>query len=92
MERALEHSESHAVARTINSRPRKAETASVGPPTREELCRLKEVLGISEGSLQFKKRGQGIYAVTYEHGKHVWKHVGSWIQLREKLGLERAVE
>lgn len=58
----------------------------VDPPTREQLQALKEVLGLENGSLQFKSRGAGVYLVTYEDGKHVWRHIGLWIQLREKLG------
>ena len=84
-ERSLERSESRETDR-IN--PEKAEALKVVAPTREELQRLKEVLGLSRGSLQFKKRGQGIYLVTYEHGKHVWKHLGQWNQLKEKLPQE----
>ena len=82
IERSLERSESRATNR-IN--PEKAEALKVVAPTREELQRLKEVLGISLGSLQFKERGQGIYLVTYENGKHIWKHLGRWNHLKEKL-------
>ena len=89
---SLERSESYSVARTKNPKPQKPETVNVDPPTREELRRLKEVLGVEKGSFQYKSRGQGIYLVTYEHGRHHWKHVGSWIQLREKLDSESTVE
>ena len=65
---------------------------AVEPPGRERLQALKEVLGLKEGSLQYKKRGQGIYHVVYSEGKHQWIHIGSWVQLREKLDLESAVE
>ena len=58
---------------------------AVGPPTREQLQALKEVLGLKQGSLQFKKRGAGVYRVLYDEGKYRWHHLGSWIQLKEKL-------
>lgn len=64
----------------------------VGPPTREQLQALKEVLGLKRGSLQYKKRGAGVYLVTYEHGKYRWHHLGSWIQLKEKLETESSAE
>jgi len=87
MVQSPDHSESHSFARTKN--PQKAKTmnvrAHVEPPSREELQRLKEVLGISQGSLQYKKRGQGIYHVVYAEEKHHWNHLGSWKELRQKL-------
>lgn len=83
----LEPSERPLVVTTKN--PQKGKTtnvyAHVEPPSREELQRLKEVLGISQGSLQYKKRGQGIYHVVYAEGKHHWNHLGSWKELRQKL-------
>ena len=82
IERSLEHSENHPAFRT---NLKKAKAVKVATPTREELQLLKEVLGISQGSLQFKKRGQGIYLVIYNNGKHVWTHLGRWNQLKEKL-------
>lgn len=57
----------------------------VDPPSREELQRLKELLGISEGSLQFKRRGFGVYHVVYSEGKHNWNHLGTWKKLKQKL-------
>ena len=89
MERSSELSSGHAAVRT---KPQKAKTASVDPPTREELQRLKEVLGIEKGSLQYKKRGQGIYHVLYNEGKYRWAHLGSWIRLKEKLETENSLE
>lgn len=80
--KSLERPSGHATVRT-NSQ--KAKTVNVDPPTREELQQLKEMLGIEKGSLQYKRRGAGIYLVTYERGKHVWKYLGSWIRLKEKL-------
>jgi hypothetical protein len=89
----LEPSERPLVVTTKN--PQKGKTtnvhAHVEPPSREELQRLKEVLNIEKGSLQFKRRGSGIYLVTYEHGKYCWRHLGSWIQLKEKLERENSV-
>jgi len=61
------------------------EKSEVSPPTKEQLQALKEALGLEEGSLQYKKRGQGIYAVLYSEGKHHWNHLGSWKELRQKL-------
>ena len=55
------------------------------PPRREQLNKLKEALGLDVGSLQYKKRGQGVYHVLYDEGKHKWRFIGSWLDLREKL-------
>ena len=82
---SLEHSESHAVARTRKPKRQKAETSTIDPPTKQELAQLKEALEIERGSLQYKRRGAGIYHVVYKAGKHRWKHVGSWIELKERL-------
>jgi len=56
-------------------------------PTKEELERLKEALGLDKGSLHYKKRGDGIYHVTYDSAakKHRWTRLGSWPELRGKL-------
>ena len=89
---SLERSESHPVVRIKNPKPQKAKTMNVEPPSREELQRLKEVLGISQGSLQYKKRGQGVYHVLYNEGKYRWRHLDSWVQLKEKLEPESSVE
>ena len=68
------------------------EKLEVAPPTKEQLQALKEALGLKEGSLQYKKRGQGVYHVLYNEGKYRWCHLGSWIQLKEKLETENSVE
>ena len=58
---------------------------AVEPPTREQLGKLKGMLGIEKGSLQYKKRGQGVYHVIYSEGKHNWNHLGTWKELKQKL-------
>lgn len=55
------------------------------PPTREDLTRLKETLGIRKGSLQFKRRGSGVYNVIYGEGRYSWQRIGSWPELKETL-------
>lgn len=82
---SLERSESHSAVRTKNPKPQKAKTVNVDPPGKGDLQRLKDVLGVKKGSLQYKKRGAGVYLVVYNQGKYTWRHVGSWIQLKEKL-------
>lgn len=54
-------------------------------PTRHQLNKLKEALGLEEGSLQYKRKGDGVYLVHYQDGKHKWTHLGSWPELKEKL-------
>ena len=55
------------------------------PPTKEQLQAMKEILGLDRGSLQYKKRGRGLYHVVYDGGRHHWKHLGSWKELKDKL-------
>ena len=78
---------SRETVRRVNNPKRKAHSneAVVDPPTREQLHKLKEALGLDSGSLQFKRRGRGIYHVCYEQGKHRWYFIGSWLDLKEKL-------
>jgi hypothetical protein len=66
-------------------RKHRRKTVNIDPPSREELNKLKEVLSLDVGSLQYKKRGQGIYHVVYAEGKHKWRFIGSWIELKKKL-------
>lgn len=58
--------------------------SNIDPPTKEQLHKLKEALDIGKGSLQYKKRGQGVYHVTYENGKYQWQYLGSWSELKGK--------
>lgn len=57
------------------------------PPTQEQLKALKKALGLTHGSLQYKKRGDGIYHVVWNKDtkKHEWIHLGSWLELKAKL-------
>ena len=71
---------------------RSSNEGKLNPPSKEELLRLRDVLGIEKGSLQFKRRGLGIYHVVYSEGRHRWDHLGSWKELKEKLDIESAVE
>ena len=82
---SLEYSQSNQILRTNDLNPQKDETVSVAPPTREELQRLKDVLGIKKGSLQYKQRGAGVYCVVYSRGKHCWERLGGWKELKQKL-------
>jgi len=56
-------------------------------PAKEDLQQLKEALELKEGSLHYKRRGQGIYHVVYDPAtkKHRWTYLGSWPQLKPKL-------
>jgi len=55
-------------------------------PTKEQLHKLKEVLGLGKGSLHYKKGGHGIYQVTYckTTKKYLWTRIGSWPELKAK--------
>jgi len=67
---------------------RRRNTASleqVDPPNRDQLNKLREILGIASGSLQFKKRGLGVYRVEYQNGKYLWTHIGCWSELKQRL-------
>lgn len=59
--------------------------SNIEPPTKDQLHRLKEALGFDVGSLQFKRRGMGIYHVVYNEGKYKWRFIGSWLDLKEKI-------
>jgi len=55
-------------------------------PSKEQLRRLREILEIKKGSLQYKKRGCGVYHVKYGNdGKYRWTYIGSWTDLKEKI-------
>jgi hypothetical protein len=70
---------------TQRRRKPKSLEQQVEPPTHKQLAQLRDARGIREGSLQFKKRGAGVYQVQYEHGKYRWVHLGSWIDLKQQL-------
>ena len=78
--------------KTKKPKLQKQKSEFVDPPTRQQLQALKEVLGLKEGSLQYKKRGQGVYHVVYNQGKYRWRHLDSWIRLKEKLETENSVK
>jgi hypothetical protein len=62
-----------------------SELVTSSQPTREDLARLKDALGIRKGSLQFKRKGLGVYNVIYGEGKYTWHFLGSWSKLKETL-------
>ena len=53
-------------------------------PSREDLEALKKALGLEKGSLQYKRKGDAVYHVTYdrESKRHKWKKLGSWKELK----------
>ena len=53
-------------------------------PSREDLEALKKALGLEKGSLQYKRKGDAVYHVTYDRGskRHKWKRLGSWKELK----------
>ena len=57
---------------------------TLNKPSREELEALKRVLGLEKGSLQYKRKGDAVYLVTYdpETKGHKWKKLGSWSELK----------
>ena len=68
----------------VNEKPRVLASKT---PTRRELEALKKALGISKGSIQYKKRGDGIYLVTYNPSKkgYDWNHLGRWSELKKLI-------
>ena len=64
---------------------RKTVHSNIEPPTKEQLQSLREALGLDVGSLQFKRRGMGIYHVVYNKGKYKWRFIGSWSDLKQKV-------
>jgi len=63
----------------------KATKAQLDKPTKEALDRLKEVLGLTEGSVAYKHGA--VYSVQYDRltKRHKWQRLGSWSELRQKL-------
>ena len=55
-------------------------------PSKQQLAKLKTALGLTAGSLQYKKGS--VYLVTYDASskKHIWKRLGPWLELKRKLG------
>jgi len=45
---------------------------------------MKKALGLEKGSLQYKRKGDAVYHVTYDSGskRHKWKKLGSWKDLK----------
>lgn len=66
---------------------KKARGSSVKVPSQEDFYMLKKALGIEKGALQHKKKGDGIYLVTYNKEKkgYDWKRLGTWSELRKHL-------
>ena len=56
-------------------------------PSREDLEALKKALGFEKGSIQHKKKGDGVYLVVYNPEKkgYDWKHLGSWSDLKTSI-------
>ena len=68
----------------MNEKPRVLTSKN---PSRRELEALKKALGITKGSIQYKKRGDGIYLVTYNPSKkgYDWNHLGRWSELKKLI-------
>ena len=68
----------------VNEKPRVLTSKT---PSRRELEALKKALGITKGSIQYKKRGDGIYLVTYNPSKkgYDWNHLGRWSELKKLI-------
>ena len=68
----------------VNEKPRVLTSKT---PSRRELEALKKALGITKGSIQYKKRGDGIYLVTYNPSKkgYDWNHLGRWSDLKKLI-------
>jgi len=68
----------------MNEKPRVLTSKT---PSRRELEALKKALGITKGSIQYKKRGDGIYLVTYNPSKkgYDWNHLGRWSDLKKLI-------
>ena len=84
--------EEQTTVRIKKPKLQKHKSEVVDPPTREQLQALKEALGLKKGSLQYKKRGEGVYHVRYIERKYRWIRIGLWTELREKLETENSVE
>jgi hypothetical protein len=58
-------------------------------PSKEDLDKLKYALGIEKGSMQYKKRGDGVYLATYnsERKGYDWKRLGTWTELKSHIPL-----
>jgi hypothetical protein len=56
-------------------------------PSKEDLDKLKYALGIEKGSMQYKKRGDGVYLAVYNSEKkgYDWKHLRTWEDLKSRI-------
>jgi len=68
----------------VNEKPRGLMSKT---PTRRELEALKKALGIMKGSIQYKKKVDKVYLVTYDSSKkgYHWKPLGRWRDLQNLI-------